>query len=118
MSDITYVRTAKGAVEASNRIEQLESALRDCLSDLEWATREVPGTNFVSSIIKARAALGIAVVMPKGLVRFANHRLGCDECGSYWDNSKRNIKHLDTCSKSSHKNRSDSPSTSKGVKSG
>jgi len=103
MTDISYVRTAKGAVEAANRIEQLESALRDCLSDLEWAERTVPGTNFTSSILKARVALGVSVAMPKGIVRFANHRWGCAECGSYWDNSKRKVKHLGGCPNSSPK---------------
>jgi hypothetical protein len=39
------------------RIEELESATRDALSDLEWAERTLPGTNFQASIIKLRLAL-------------------------------------------------------------
>ena len=42
------------ALEA--KLEAMAGALNDCLSDLEWAERTLPGTNFQASILKGRAA--------------------------------------------------------------
>ena len=52
----TICHWADDAAALEARLEATVDALNDCLSDLEWGERTLPGTNFQASILKGRAA--------------------------------------------------------------
>jgi hypothetical protein len=44
--------------------------------------------------------LWIDAQMPTpGLDTFADGRLGCGECGGYWDRKERGVRHVKTCTR-------------------
>jgi len=90
MSIPEYHCTEGHAIQPSDweAVELLRSALRDALSDLEWIERSVNGSNFKSSILKARVALGIA---PQSGIEDAEVNAEFQETGRMWFGNRSRI---------------------------